>query len=162
MAASFLVGNEHVIDLDFHQRKATVIENEQEAVDYLDKYRKRVYAIIHSGYNLGEDSKPIPPEGKVIDGKTYHSKTAYGAVDGRYWQDPVDGRVQHEARASYYPSPVRQRNSDYMGDYTKDVGACLKRWQDEGSIVNLNQHPEYAAVIRSHGHCELKLTIEPS
>lgn len=52
LKSSFLVGNQHIIDLDFTQRKATVIENEQEAVDYLDRYRKRVYGIIHSGFNF--------------------------------------------------------------------------------------------------------------
>ena len=82
-------------------------------------------------------------------------------MDGLHWIDPKDGSVRYEARASYYPSPVRQRNSDYMADYSVDVGACLRRWQDEGSIINLKQHPEYAKLVRSHGHCELKLTIEP-
>lgn len=83
-------------------------------------------------------------------------------MDSNYWLDPTTGCVCCEERPSYFPSPVNLRNSDYMADYTKDVGAALRRWQDEGAIINLGQNPEYSKLIQSYGHCELKLTIEPA
>lgn len=138
------------------------MKTESDAADFLDRYRKRIYSIIHSGYNLGDDSKPIPAsQPSVIDGRAYRSKTVYGAVDSYHWINSA-GRACCEERPSYFPSPVHLQNSDYMADYSVDVGAAIRRWQDEGSIINLNQHPEYAREIKKYGHCELKLTIEPS
>ena len=86
---------------------------------------------------------------------------AQGSLDSVFEYDRVAHKWREEIRSGYYPRDVDLRNSGYLADYCDDVGACLRRWQVEGAIVNHNQHPGYARSL-PFGRSHLKLTIEPN
>ena len=178
LRSDFLVGNDHIIDLDY-ETKARGMKTLEEAEDFLGRYRQRIYGIIHSGkpsslltivrlltpflgYNIYEDTQFIDPNCPVvIDGRSHTSEIAEGSLDSSYSYDQEEqGWVEH-VRSGFYPRDVDLRNSGYLADYCPEVSSCLRRWQDEGAIINHRQHPHYAQSL-PFGRSRLKLTIEPN
>ena len=53
------------------------------------------------------------------------------------------------------------KNAGYLADYSSDVISQIKKWEEQGVLVNLNRNPSYENALGPY-KCELKLTIEPN